>query len=207
MLMDGEIEDLELQKEFYNTIHEQTNRLADMVKNLLNISKMEMGSLTLNKGLVKTDWFFGDCIESIEASASEKNITIEKNKPDIFPNLMADKDLLKTAIINILGNALKYTPPNGSITLEISEQDKMVVFDISDTGYGISAEELPHIFEKFYRSSDPQIADQDGSGLGLATTAEIVHLHGGEIDVQSEPGSGTHFTIKLPMEDFYLGET
>ncbi|NQT68952.1 MAG: hypothetical protein HQ552_05180 [Desulfobacteraceae bacterium] len=207
MLMDGEIEDAELQKEFYNTIHEQTNRLADMVKNLLNISKMEMGSLTLNKGLVKTDWFFGDCIESIEASASEKNITIEKNKPDIFPNLMGDKDLLKTAIINILGNALKYTPPNGSITLEISEQDKMVVFDITDTGYGISAEELPHIFEKFYRSSDPQITDQDGSGLGLATTAEIVHLHGGEIDVQSEPGRGSHFTIKLPMEDFYLGES
>ena len=207
MLMDGEIEDAELQKEFYNTIHEQTNRLADMVKNLLNISKMEMGSLTLDKGLVKTDWFFGDCIESIEASASEKNITIEKNQPDIFPNLMADKDLLKTAIINILGNALKYTPPNGSITLEISEQDKMVVFDITDTGYGISAEELPHIFEIFYRSSDPQIADQDGSGLGLATTAEIVHLHGGEIDVRSEPGRGTHFTIKLPMEDFYLGES
>ena len=207
MLMDGEIEDAELQKEFYNTIHEQTNRLADMVKNLLNISKMEMGSLTLDKGLVKTDWFFEDCISSIEASASEKNITIERNQPDIFPSLMADKDLLKTAIINILGNALKYTPPNGSITFEVSEQDKMVVFDIMDNGYGISAEDRPHIFDKFYRSSNPQVTDQDGSGLGLATTAEIVHLHGGEINVQSEPGRGSHFTIKLPKEEFYLGAT
>jgi signal transduction histidine kinase len=207
MLMDGEIEDIELQKEFYNTINEQTNRLADMVKNLLNISKMEMGSLTLDKGLVKTDGFFEDCISSIEASALEKNITIEKNQPDIFPNLMADKDLIKTAIINVLGNALKYTPPNGSITLEISEQDRMVVFDIIDTGYGISSEELPHIFEKFYRSDNPQVTDQDGSGLGLATTSEIVHLHGGEINVESTPGRGTHFTIKLPMEEFYLGET
>ena len=207
MLMDGEIEDIELQKEFYNTINEQTNRLADMVKNLLNISKMEMGSLTLDKGLVKTDGLFEDCISSIEASALEKNITIEKNQPDIFPNLMADKDLMKTAIINVLGNALKYTPPNGSITLEISEQDKMVVFDIIDTGYGISSEELPHIFEKFYRSDNPQVTDQDGSGLGLATTSEIVHLHGGEINVESTPGRGTHFTIKLPMEEFYLGET
>ena len=207
MLMDGEIEDLELQKEFYNTINEQTNRLADMVKNLLNISKMEMGSLTLDKGLVKTDWFFEDCLSSITASALEKNITIQKNQPDIFPNLMADKDLLKTAIINILGNALKYTPPNGSITFEISEQDKMVVFEIIDTGYGISSEELPHIFEKFYRSSNPQVTDQDGSGLGLATTSEIVHLHDGEINVDSEPGRGTHFTIKLPKEEFYLGET
>lgn len=207
MLMDGEIEDLELQKEFYNTINEQTNRLADMVKNLLNISKMEMGSLTLDKGLVKTDWFFDACLSSIEASALEKNITIQRNQPDIFPNLMADKELLKTAIINILGNALKYTPPNGNITFEISEQNKMVVFEIIDTGYGISSEELPHIFEKFYRSSNPQIADQDGSGLGLATTSEIVHLHDGEINVHSEPGRGTHFTIKLPKEEFYLGET
>ncbi len=207
MLMDGEIEDVELQKEFYNTINEQTNRLADMVKNLLNISKMEMGSLTLDKGLVKTDWFFEDCISSIEASAFEKNITIVRNHPDIFPNLMADKDLLKTAIINVLGNALKYTPPNGSITFEISEQNKMVFFEIMDTGYGISAEDYPHIFEKFYRSSNPQVTDQDGSGLGLATTAEIVHLHNGEISAQSEPGRGTHFTIKLPKEEFYLGET
>jgi signal transduction histidine kinase len=178
-----------------------------MVKNLLNISKMEMGSLTLDKGLVKTDWLFEDCISSIEASALEKNITIEKNQPDIFPNLMADKDLIKTAIINVLGNALKYTPPNGSITFEISEQNKMVVFEIMDTGYGVAPEDLPHIFDKFYRSSNPQISDQDGSGLGLATTSEIVHLHGGEINVQSEPGSGTHFTIKLPREEFYLGET
>jgi signal transduction histidine kinase len=207
MLMDGEIEDLELQKEFYNTINEQTNRLAEMVKNLLNLSKMEMGSLTLDKGLVKTDWLFDDCISSIEASASEKNITIVKNQPDIFPSLVADKDLLKTAVINILGNALKYTPANGSITFEISEQDKMVIFDIMDTGYGVSPADKPHIFEKFYRSSDPQISDQDGSGLGLATTAEIVHLHGGEISVRSDPGKGSHFTVKLPKEEFYLGET
>lgn len=207
MLMDGEIEDSELQKEFYNTINEQTNRLSDLIKNLLNISKMEMGSLTINKGLVKTDWFFEDCISSIEASAFEKNISIVRNQPDIFPSLMADKDLLKAAIINILGNALKYTPPNGSITFSISEQDKSVVFDVIDTGYGISQEELPHIFDKFYRSGNPQITDQVGSGLGLAITSEIVNLHNGEISAESELERGTHITIKLPKEEYYLGDT
>ncbi|MFH1992531.1 MAG: ATP-binding protein [Pseudomonadota bacterium] len=205
MLMDGEIQDADLQKEFYNTINEQTNRLADLIKNLLNISKMEMGSLTINKGLVKTDWLFEGCISSIEASALEKNITIVRHQPDIFPALIADKDLLKAAIINILGNALKYTPANGNITFSISEQNKMVIFDIIDSGYGISQEDLPHIFDKFYRSANPHITDQVGSGLGLAITAEIVHLHDGEISVQSELGEGTQFTIKLPKQEYYLG--
>jgi len=207
MLMDGEISDSEMQKEFYNTINEQTNRLADLIKNLLNISKMEMGSLTLDKGLVKTDWFFEDCLSSIEATAFEKNITIIRNQPDVYPSLIADKDLLKAAIINILGNALKYTPANGSITFSISEQGKMIVFDVIDTGYGIAKEELPNIFEKFYRSGNPQIADQVGSGLGLAITSEIVNLHGGEIKAESEIDKGTRFTIKLPKEEYYLGET
>jgi signal transduction histidine kinase len=207
MLMDGEIEDPELQKEFYNTINEQTNRLSDLIKNLLNISKMEMGSLTLDKGRVKTDWLFDDCIASIEASALEKNINIVKHQPDIFPTLVADKDLLKTSMINLLGNALKYTPPNGTITFSISENGEKVLFDITDTGYGISEEELPKIFDKFFRSVNPQITDQVGSGLGLAITQEIVKLHDGDIEARSELGKGTHFTVKIPKEEFYLDQS
>ncbi|MFC1516179.1 sensor histidine kinase [Thermodesulfobacteriota bacterium] len=206
MLMDGEVEDVEMQKEFHNIINEQTNRLADMIKNLLDISKMEMGSLTLDKGLLKTEWLFEDCISSIEASALEKNITIVKNQPDLFPNLFADKDLMKTAIINILGNALKYTPENGYITFSISEKEDVVIFDISDTGHGISQEDLPHVFEKFYRSDNPKISDKVGSGLGLAITAEIVQLHDGTIDVESDLGKGTQFTITIPKEEYYIGK-
>lgn len=205
MLMDGEIEDLDMQKEFYNTINEQTTRLSTLIKNLLNISKMEVGSMTLNKGLVRTDWFVDDCLSSIEATAKEKNIAIERNLPDVFPTLTADKELLKAAIINILGNALKYTPENGTITFAIGEQDRMVTFDVTDTGYGISEDELPHIFEKFFRSADAKVTEEIGSGLGLAITAEIVRLHDGRIDARSELGVGTQFTIKIPREDYYLG--
>jgi len=206
MLMDGEIDDLDMQKEFYNTINEQTTRLSGLIKNLLNLSKMEMGSLTISKGLVKTDWFVEDCLSSIEASAQDKNITVEKNLPDLFPTLMADKDLLKAAVINILGNALKYTPENGKISFSISEENKTVIFDVIDTGYGISEEEIPRLFEKFFRSENPQVTEQVGSGLGLAITSEIVNLHGGEIEVKSELGKGTHFAIKIPKEEYYLGQ-
>lgn len=206
MLMDGEVGDVEMQKEFYNTINEETVRLSNMVQNLLNIVKIEMGSLTLATGLVKTDWLVGDCMTAVEGAAQGKNITVTKNLPDNFPSLLGDKELLKTAIINLLGNAVKYTPENGKITFSLQEENSMVVFDFIDTGYGIPEEDLPHIFEKFYRSKDPKIMEEMGSGLGLAMTSQIINLHGGEIEVQSAVGEGTHFTIRIPKEDYYIGK-
>lgn len=206
MLMDGEIDELETQKEFYNTINEETDRLARLIQNLLNISKIEMGSLTLDGGLVKTDWLVTDCIAAVEAPAQKKHITIEKNLPDQWPSLVGDKELLKVAIINILGNAVKYSPENRTITFSLKEEDHTVIFDVIDQGYGISEEDLPHVFDKFYRSADSHIAEQTGSGLGLAMTSEIIRLHGGEVEVKSTPGEGTHFSIKLPRGEYQLGK-
>ncbi|OGT80684.1 MAG: hypothetical protein A3J35_03125, partial [Gammaproteobacteria bacterium RIFCSPLOWO2_02_FULL_52_10] len=206
MLMDGEVTDREMQREFYNTINAETDRLASLVHTLLNISKIEMGSMTVNKGLVRTDWFVDGCLLAIEATARDKHLTIERRMPDNLPSLLADKELLQGAIINVLGNALKYTPEHGKITFAISDQDEAVAFEVIDSGYGIAAEDLPHIFEKFYRSSDNNITAQKGSGLGLAITAEIVHLHGGHIDVQSHAGVGTHVTVRIPKAEHYLGK-
>ena len=198
MLMAGEVTDREMQREFYNTISAETGRLSRLIHTLLNISKIEMGSMTINKALVRTDWFLEGCLAAIEATAKDKHLTIEKRMPDYFPSLLADKELLQGAIINILGNALKYTPEHGKITFVISDQDEAATFEVIDTGYGISKEDLPHVFEKFYRSGNEQITAQMGSGLGLAITAEIVRLHGGHIDIQSELGVGTHVTIRYP---------
>lgn len=206
MLMDGEITDAATQKEFYNIINAETDRLSRLIKDLLNISQIEMGSLTLNSSRVKSDWLFEDCIETVTGAARKKNISILKKLPDNFPTLMGDKELLKGAIINILGNSIKYTPENGQVEFELSEDDQMVIFDISDTGYGISTEELPHIFDKFYRSANPQIASQQGTGLGLAITSQIISLHGGEILVESKIDKGTRFTVKIPKKEDYLGE-
>jgi signal transduction histidine kinase len=206
MLMEDEIDNIEMQKEFYNTISDETRRLTRLVKNLLNISKIEMGSLTLNKGLVKTDWLFDDCLTAVEGAAQKKNITIERNLPDHFPSLFGDKELLKVGIINILGNAVKYTPEKGQIKFILTEQDDVVVFEVIDNGYGISKDDLAHIFDKFYRSTDPRVTEQTGSGLGLALTSEIVRLHGGEIEVNSKVDEGSHFVVRLPKEEYYLGK-
>lgn len=207
MLMDGEVTDRGMQREFYNTINAETSRLSRLIHTLLNIAKIEMGSLTINKSLVRTDWFLEGCLAAIEATARDKHLTIEKRMPDNFPSLLADKELLQGAIINILGNALKYTPEHGKITFAISDQDDAATFEVIDTGYGIAKEDLPHVFEKFYRSGNKEITAQMGSGLGLAITAEIVRLHGGHIDMQSELGVGTHVTIRIPKEEHYLGQT
>jgi signal transduction histidine kinase len=206
MLMEDEIDNIEMQKEFYNTISDETRRLTRLVKNLLNISKIEMGSLTLNKGLVKSDWLFDDCITAVEGAAQKKKITIERNLPDNFPSLFGDKELLKVGIINILGNAVKYTPEKGQIKFTLTEQDDVVVFEVIDNGYGISKEDLAHIFDKFYRSTDPRVTEQTGSGLGLALTSEIIRLHGGEVEVSSKVDEGSHFVIRLPKEEYYLGK-
>jgi signal transduction histidine kinase len=205
MLMVGEVIDDETKKNFYNTIHQETARLADLIHNLLNISQIEVGGMTLEKKLVRTDWFVDSCMNSVEASAREKNITIEKKLPDVYPSLIADKELLKAAIINVLGNAVKYTPEFGKVTFSISETAGLVLFEVADTGYGIAPEDLPNIFKKFYRSDCADIKAQTGSGLGLAIASEIVQLHGGDIEVASEPGKGSRFSIKIPWEEFHIG--
>jgi signal transduction histidine kinase len=204
MLMDGEIEDAEVKKEFYNTINEQTDRLTDLIKNLLNVSKMEMGSLTIKKDLVRSDWLFEGCIAATEAAAQSKGITIVRETPHVFPALIGDKELLKVAVINILGNAVKYTPENGTITFSITEEDDWVNLDVTDSGYGIAESDLPHVFDKFYRAENPDTSGEMGTGLGLAITSEIVHLHEGDIQVQSELGKGSHFSIRLPKEEYRL---
>jgi len=206
MLMEGEIEDLDTQKEFFNTINKETKRLTRLIKDLLSLSRIEMGSLTLNKDIVKSDSLFTDCLVSVEGSAKKKGIVIERHAPDNFPVFMGDKDQLKGAIINILGNAVKYTPQKGVIDFGLRKEGGNILFDISDTGYGMSQEDLDHIFDKFYRSSDPKVQDNQGTGLGLCIASEIINLHGGRIEVKSELGKGTYFIISIPMEEYYIDD-
>jgi len=206
MLMDGDIDDAEMKKEFYNTINAEADRLTALIQNTLSISRIEMGGLGLNKGLVKTDWLAEDSLAAIETAAQKKHHILERKFPEVFPTLVGDKELLRVAIINFLSNAVKYTPEDGKITFSLIDLNDTVVFEIIDTGLGISDDDLPHIFDRSFRSLDPQVRDQSGSGLGLAIASEIIQLHGGEVEVESQPGEGTHFLIRFPKEDYYIGK-
>jgi len=204
MLMTGDVSDTQMQNEFYNTINGETDRLTHLVRNLLDVSKMETGSFAIERALVRTDELLDQCLPAIEGVAQDKQVTIEKHLPDTFPTLMGDKDMLKVVLVNILGNAVKYTPDRGTIRISLREHDANAFFEISDTGYGIAPEDLAHVFQKFYRGSNSEIRDQMGSGIGLATALQIAKLHGGDITVESEPGNGACFTVRIPTEAYSL---
>jgi len=201
MLMDDELNDRDTKIEFYNTINEEADRLARLINNLLNISKIEMGSLMINKDLVKSREFLEDILVSLKSLGVSKNVKLESILPDKLSSLVIDKGLLHVAILNILSNAIKYTPQGGAVTIGAEEDESHIMIDVVDTGYGISNEDLPHIFDKFFRSSHESIQGQTGSGLGLALSREIIRLHNGEIEVTSKTGQGTHFTVTLPKAD------
>jgi signal transduction histidine kinase len=194
------VQDLETQKEFYNVITMETDRLAKLIEDLLNISKIEMGSLSLKKGLVKPVNLLDSCVAAVMSQGVNKNIQVEKLYPDSLSPLDIDKGLMGVALHNILSNALKYTPAGGKISILAEEESAHTLLHIRDTGCGMSEEDLQHIFDKFYRSDDEQVQQQKGTGLGLALTREIITLHGGTIQVESTVGEGSCFSISLSKE-------
>jgi signal transduction histidine kinase len=111
-----------------------------------------------------------------------------------------DKDKINTTLVNLLGNAAKYTPEGGRVALKVKTADGALVIDVEDTGVGIAAEELPRVFEKFFRSADPRVQQECGTGLGLPLAREVVRLHGGELTATSQLNKGSTFTVTLPLK-------
>jgi signal transduction histidine kinase len=116
-----------------------------------------------------------------------------------MPELHLDKDKMISVIVNILGNAVKYTPDGGRVTLRVRAEDQRLTIAVEDSGVGISAEDLPKLWDKFFRSDDPRVQAETGTGLGLSLTREIVRMHGGEVTVESELNKGSTFTVSLPL--------
>lgn len=194
-----EVLDVDNQKEFCNIINGEATRLARFIDDLLSISSMEVGSLLLVRQDVDLERLFREAILKVRPQMEQKRLSFESLLPEKYPRLRLDKDKFVVALINILGNAAKYTPEEGRVALKVKCVDRVLRIDVEDTGVGIAADELPHIWEKFYRSKDSAVQQQSGTGLGLSLAQEIVRLHGGEITVKSEPGKGSTFTITLPL--------
>jgi PAS domain S-box-containing protein len=205
MLMDGEASDEETKKEFYNTINEEADRLSGLIGNLLNITQIELGCLLIQKTRVKTGDLLEDILEIADRQKKGKNISIYRELPDKLPVIKADKELLRVALLNLLSNAVKYTDEGKGITLKAEEDGGVFMIHVIDAGVGISPEDMPHIFEKFYRSKDKKIRQRTGHGLGLYLSRQIVQLHGGDIRVISHPGEGSQFTVILKIEEDILG--
>ena len=198
-LLSDMMNDVTAQKEAFNVINEETLRLTRLVNEVLDLSRMEAGTMILDKGEVVMERLIRQSINDLKAMAAKKNITLQTNYHPKFPNLMADRDKLNIVINNVLSNAIKYTPTDGTVFVETNVDDQYAYIKVTDTGYGIPPEDVDKIFDKFYRVNRSEIAGITGTGLGLATCKEIITLHGGNIDVTSELDKGTEMVIKLPM--------
>lgn len=199
-LADAEVVDLEQQKMFSNTINSEATRLSRFIDDLLSISRMQAGAMTLDRQPVDMERLVQSVAVKMRGQMAQKRITFECDIPPKVPEIIADKEKITVALINLLGNAAKYTPAGGVVALQVEAGKEQIVIHVSDTGIGISMEELPKIFDKFFRSADPRVQDETGSGLGLSLAYEIVRLHGGKLTVHSELDKGTKFTLVLPTK-------
>ncbi|MCP4713008.1 MAG: HAMP domain-containing histidine kinase, partial [Planctomycetes bacterium] len=198
-LLSDMVLDAGTQKEAFNVINEETSRLIRLVNDVLDLSNMETGTLSLDKGEVVLDRLVRQCANDVRAAAGSKKITLQSNYHPKLPKLLADREKLAVVINNLLSNAIKYTPNNGTVFVETNVDDRYVYIKITDTGYGIPEEDREKIFEKFYRIEREETAGIPGSGLGLATAREIAILHGGTINMTSELNKGTEMELKLPL--------
>ncbi|MDB5301826.1 MAG: histidine kinase [Phycisphaerales bacterium] len=201
MLIDGEADEIKTQREFYEVIQNEANRLGRLIDNILNISRIESGLVRINKQPQSLSVIVKDAMEVIAPQARQKHIRITEELTPVFYQTLADRDMLYQAVLNLLSNAVKYTPADGAITVEISvdEPQKRVLTRISDTGVGIPPKDLPFVFDKFYRSeANSRMAP--GTGLGLSLVKHIVEsVHQGRMFVESHVGKGSCFGFELVL--------
>jgi PAS domain S-box-containing protein len=185
------------QMELLLDARENSERLLAMVNNLLDLARLEKGSRQLDVRPESPESLLQAAADSIRPRAEDKGVEIVLAVPSGLPALAVDATRLGHALRNLLDNALTYTDRGGRITLSASADSDAVVLSVADTGIGIPAEHVPHVFEKFFRV--PGQSRGTGTGLGLAIVNEIVAAHGGTIACESRPGAGTTFHIRLPL--------
>jgi len=198
LLVDGEARDTDAQREFYNVIYEETDRLNRLIDNLLNISRMELGTAVVNRAPTRLKKLIEDSLSAVESQIAKKHLQLQVDLPDRLPAVEVDKDMMNVVLVNVLGNAVKYTPDSGRISISSTSTPDEILVHVSDTGIGIAEEDLSRIFDKFYRCTAKPNADVPGSGLGLCIARQIMRLHGGDIRVSSRLGEGTQFTMVIP---------
>ncbi len=184
--------------ECVNVINQEARRLERMVSDMLSVAEMESGSLKLQADDVRFDALLDELRADYQALAQEKNITLHFDLPPKLPVIRGDRDKIAMSLHNLIGNALKYTPANGTVAITLQDTPTSVMVLVKDSGIGIASEERERIFEKFYRSKDRRIAKITGTGLGLAIARDVIRLHGGDITVDSELDHGSTFTLTLP---------
>jgi two-component system sensor histidine kinase BaeS len=186
----------EADEERLKSCHEETVRLTKIVKDLESLARYESDKLQLELEDANVSDILSKALRSFESEFTKKEITLVTDLPD--QNACVDRDKMTQVFMNLISNALKYTPPGGRIEVSVSGTEDHVAVSVKDTGIGIKEEELPYIFERFYRADKSRNRRTGGAGIGLAIVKSLVAAHKGTVQVQSEYGKGSEFIIQLP---------
>jgi len=199
ILLKGSVPE-EKAREFLEIINRQSNRLVNLVNDFLDITRIESGRQTITKGPVEMDKLVGGVLTDLKPLADERGITLHYDKPaSALPEIFADRNLMEQVVINLVSNAIKYSPRGAWTRVGLRQEFGRIRVDVKDNGLGIPREALPRLFEKFYRVRADDRKDIIGTGLGLSLVKQIIQVHDGSITVESEHGAGSTFTFTLPM--------
>jgi len=195
-LQNAAIDDKEASRDFLSRIEGEADRLTQMVAELTQLSRIETGRAELRMESVNLNTLIDDVLVEISPLVEKQQIALLKELANDLPSVQADKDRIRQTIINLVHNAIKFNKPAGRVTVSTGYDSKSITVNVADTGIGISKEDLPHIFERFYKADKARTGG--GSGLGLAIAKHTVQAHGGDIRAQSEEGKGSIFSFTLP---------
>jgi signal transduction histidine kinase len=197
-LADSVIDDPETIQRYLNSIRSDVSSLNSLIDDLFELAQLDAGGLTFDRTPVSLSDLISDVLERMRALADQRQVRLGGQvSPQVDP-VTIDPQKIERVLTNLISNSIRHTPPGGKVTIDAVRQNGGVRVSVCDTGEGISEEDLPHVFERFYRGEKSRSRSKGGAGLGLAIAKGIVEAHGGTIEVTSRVGSGSTFTFTLP---------
>ena len=197
-LMSADDIDRDTQMRFLGVISSEADRMTRIVKDLLTLTRLDYNRMEMNMQLMDLRELGAKAAQAMEGQARSKDLTLTCTLPEALPEVLGDAERIQQVIINIITNAIKYNKPHGSITITGGTEGDRVFLRVADTGIGVPKEDLPRLFERFYRVDKARSRESGGTGLGLAIAKQIVESHGGTIGFDSEYGKGSVVTMYLP---------
>ncbi|MCC6179928.1 MAG: response regulator [Chloroflexi bacterium] len=190
------------QQQHQQAVKKAANRLLSLINDLLDLNRLESGSITLTLVPVPLSEAIARAIGDVEATARQQDIDVRLDVPSVSPVVEADADRLNQILVNLLDNALKFTPRGGTVVLRVERGERLARVTVQDSGVGISPEQIDRIWDRFHQGDSSTRRHFGGTGLGLAIVRHLVTLHGGSVEAYSAgPGQGSHFDVTLPLSE------
>jgi signal transduction histidine kinase len=186
-------------RQYYRVINKESQRLTQLINNILDFSRIEAGRKEYRFAPTDVGRIVNDVLEAYRFQIEQQGFTLEVNVAEDLPEVIADKEALGQALLNLVNNAIKYSRDEKYLRLDVRRDGERVLLAVTDRGIGVAKGEQKKIFEKFYRAENSLVHETKGSGLGLALVQHIMQAHGGSVEIESAPGKGSTFILVLPM--------